>query len=390
MIADLHCHYAMHLLERAERPGLRNATKRGISFDDRLRALVMWIANRVANYRSWHDRPRVTLEQLEQGGVRLVLSVLLVPLDEMDLSQPYGAPPRPDYFGRLVEQMERVERELAEQDPAGTRHVIVRGLDDLEDENRVAFVHCIEGGFPLGTTPEEVKAHVGELADRGVLYITLAHLFWRRVATNAPALPFLSDTWYQRIFPQPEGEGLTELGQAAVEAMYEHKVLIDLAHMRADALTEAIELLDRLDEAHEIPVIATHAGVRFPESSQRYQLADETVRKIGERDGVIGLILAQHQMNDGIRKRRTKRLEESVEVICRHIDRIEELAGPGHVGLGTDLDGFIKPAMAGLETAAQLADLREPLLDRYRDEDKVDGFLYGNARRVIERTLAAR
>jgi microsomal dipeptidase-like Zn-dependent dipeptidase len=77
-------------------------------------------------------------------------------------------------------------------------------------------------------------------------------------------------------------------------------------------------------------------------------------------------------------------------VICRHIDRIEELAGPGHVGLGTDLDGFIKPAMAGLKTAAQPADLREPLLAKYGDEAKVDGFLYGNAKRVIARALAAR
>jgi microsomal dipeptidase-like Zn-dependent dipeptidase len=86
----------------------------------------------------------------------------------------------------------------------------------------------------------------------------------------------------------------------------------------------------------------------------------------------------------------TRRLEESIEVICRHIDRIEEIAGPGHVGLGTDLDGFIKPSTAGLETAADLARLRDPLGARYRDEAKVDAFLYGSARRVVERALAAR
>jgi microsomal dipeptidase-like Zn-dependent dipeptidase len=391
VIADLHCHYAMHLLERVERPTLRSTAQRGISFSDRLRALVMWVANRVANYRTWRGNPRVTLEKLERGGVKLVLSVLLVPLDEMDLGQPYGAPPQPSYFDNLLEQMERVERELAQRDPAGTRHVIVKRARDLEDQTRIAFAHCVEGGFPLGTTPEEVKAHVGELADRGVLYITLAHLFWRQVATNSPALPFLSDAWYARIFPQPAGEGLTALGQAAVEAMYDHNVLIDLSHMRADSLTETLELLDRLDETRQFPVIATHAGVRFPESSQQYQLADETVRRIGERDGVVGLILAQHQLNDGIRKRPTRRLKQSVEVISRHIDRVEELAGPGHVGLGTDLDGFIKPAMAGLETAARLQHLRDPLLAKYDDDEaKVDGFLYDNAKRVIKRALTRR
>ncbi len=77
-------------------------------------------------------------------------------------------------------------------------------------------------------------------------------------------------------------------------------------------------------------------------------------------------------------------------MICRHVDRIEEIVGPGHVALGTDLDGFIKPTMGGIETAADLAKLREPLVEHYGDEAKVDAVLYGNARRVIERVLAAR
>lgn len=390
VIGDLHCHYAMHLLERVERPRLRHALRRGISFNDRLRAVVMWIANRVANYRTWGSGPRVTLDKLEQGGVKLVLSVLLVPLDEIDLGQPYGAPPQRHYFPDLLEQMNRVERDLANQDPRRTRHVIARSAADLNQQDRIAFVHCVEGGFHLGTTPDEVAAHVAELASRGVMYITLAHLFWREIATNSPALPFLSDAWYDRLFPQPEGEGLTDLGRAAVEAMYRHKVLIDLAHMRGDAITETLALLHALDPGHRFPVVATHAGVRFKESTQHYQLSEDTVRQIADRDGVVGLILAQHQLNDGVRKRPARRLEQSVKVICRHIDRIEEISGPGHVALGTDLDGFIKPTMGGLETAADLAKLRDPLVEHYRDEAKVDAFLYGNGRRVIERVLAAR
>lgn len=390
VIADLHCHYAMHLLDRLEKPRLRHVARQGISIKARLRVVVMWTANRVANYRSWSSGPRVTLEKLEQGGVKLVLAVLIVPLDEMDLSQPYGAPPLEHYFPDLLEQLKRVERDLADQDPLHTRHVIARSAADLKDGDRIAFVHCVEGGFHLGTTPDEVAAHVAELADNGVIYITLAHLFWRDVAANAPALPFLTDEWYDRVFPQPEGVGLTELGRAAVEAMYRHKVLIDLAHMRAGAISQTLELLHELDPKHRFPVVATHAGVRFKDSTQQYQLTDDTVRQIAERDGVVGLIMAQHQLNDGVRKRPTKRLKESIEVICRHIDRIEEIVGPGHVALGTDLDGFIRPTMGGLETAADLAKLREPLVEHYRDEAKVDAFLYGNARRVIERVLAAR
>ena len=74
-------------------------------------------------------------------------------------------------------------------------------------------MHCVEGGFHLGATPEQVDASVTALAARGVAYVTLAHLFWRRVAANAPALPFLPDALYNRLFPQPAGERLTDLGE---------------------------------------------------------------------------------------------------------------------------------------------------------------------------------
>jgi hypothetical protein len=37
---------------------------------------------------------------------------------------------------------------------------------------------------------------------RGVAYITLAHLFWRRVATNSIAVP-LPERLYRLVFPQP-------------------------------------------------------------------------------------------------------------------------------------------------------------------------------------------
>ena len=71
---------------------------------------------------------------------------------------------------------------------------------------------------------------------------------------------------YNRIFCQPRGVGLTELGEAAVRAMYEHRVLVDVSHMRAEALRDTFNLLDRLDEESgadptDFPVIASHAGL---------------------------------------------------------------------------------------------------------------------------------
>jgi hypothetical protein len=97
--------------------------------------------------------------------VRVVLSVLYLPFAEMDLDEHYGARPESGYFADLVHELDRVEAELAGLDPDGSRHAIVRSAADLEAAQaggRVAFVHCIEGGFHLGATPADVDRNVTE------------------------------------------------------------------------------------------------------------------------------------------------------------------------------------------------------------------------------------
>jgi microsomal dipeptidase-like Zn-dependent dipeptidase len=261
---------------------------------------------------------------------------------------------------------------------------VVRTAADLQDA-RMRFVHCVEGGFHLGATPEQVTAHVHELADRGVLYITLAHLFWRRVATNAPALPFLPDALYNVVFPQEKDAALSDLGEAAVRAMHERKVLVDISHMREDAIQETFALIEALDaqsgrDPRAYPVIASHAGYRF--GGQQYNVSARTVARIAARGGVIGLIFAQHQITDGLQRADTKTLDESIAILARHIDAI----GPQHVALGSDLDGFIKPTLGGIETAADLKPLAAALRARYPEQ--AEAMLEGNARRVIEARFA--
>ena len=136
-------------------------------------------------------------------------------------------------------------------------------------------MHCVEGGFCLGAEAPDVKPAVHRLADEGVAYITVAHLIWRGVATDAPAIPFLTDEQYRDWFPQPD-TGLSKLGRAAVEAMVDEHVLIDVSHMSERALADTFELLDHLDPAKSVPVVATHAGYRF--GTQEYMLTPGDAR----------------------------------------------------------------------------------------------------------------
>jgi microsomal dipeptidase-like Zn-dependent dipeptidase len=403
VLADMHCHYPMHLVaEDPKRAGEWSAAVAAEAARDHTRhrrpELVEWLRAKaieeldgLINFEpgQW----RVDLPKLREGDVRAVFSVLYEPFAEFDLDEPYGAPPETGYFGDLIGRLEGVESDLQKVDPGGERSAVVRSAAELDAAlaaDKVAFMHCVEGGFHLGATPAEIDANVAELKARGVVYVTLAHLFWRDVATDAPAIPMISDDVYRAVFEQPKAVGLTELGEAAVRAMYRERMLIDLSHMSERSLADTFALLDRLDAESgdpptDHPVIASHTGYRF--GDQEYMLGPDAIRRIADRGGVIGLILARHQLNDADVNPDPDAPAGTAPTVRRHIDAIRECLGAAtndHVAIGSDLDGFIKPTMAGIENAADLKRLEQPLRDAYEDADSI---LHGNALRVARWAL---
>src|SRR5690606_3233787 len=126
--------------------------------------------------------------------------------------------PVADDFITLLDQLDTVEASVA---PPGVRAEIARSMADIADarsRGHVAMIHCVEGGFHLGPTTSEIDANVRTLKERGVAYVTVAHLFYRGIARNVAALPFLPDRIYHALFRQPD-VGLTSLGRALVEAL---------------------------------------------------------------------------------------------------------------------------------------------------------------------------
>lgn len=377
MIADLHCHYPMHLVHEELEPH-RHFMQWWDSVKSDLEQEAFDLAARLIDYPTWGGGWRVDVEGLKAGGVGVVCSVLYWPVSEIVPGEHRGARPGPGSFAHLIHQLDDVERHLE-----GVDHVIVTRSTDLDDA-RTRFVHCVEGGFHLGPDAGAMHDNVGVLAQRGVFYITLAHLFFRGVAANAPAIPPLSDELYERLFPQPDDAGLTPLGQSAVKAMVAHKVVVDVSHMRQDALDDAFALLDAEDPDRQLPVIASHVGARSEgPDHQQYNLSVDTMRKVKERDGVIGLILAQHQIG------KTADAEASRSAVRRHITALRDaLDTHDHTAIGTDLDGFIKPTLAGLERASDLS-----LLERWICEDFPEAaaaILHGNAERLLRRVYALR
>lgn len=391
---DLHAHYPMHVVsdldaDDGREPSLKRMRqvrhRRGLL--GRIQAVVLWVAMKLASDKTLDSGPRISIDGMREGNVRLAMSVLLDEFSEVDLSKRYAAPPTPNYFGGLISQMEEIEAEVESHGEDTIR--IVRNLEQLDAclaSDAIGLIHAVESGHHLGAGAEEIAANCKTLGEKGVGYVTVAHLFFRQIATNAPALPFMSDKAYDFVFPQHGADRLTPLGEAVVRGLVDNRILIDLTHMDSGGIAEIFALLDReVDPQKEFPVVSTHAGFRF--GKQDYMCDQGIVEKIAERDGIVGLIMAQHQLNDGLRKPKdyTKTLPESLEVIFDHVDKLAEITGGyDHIGLGSDFDGFIKPTMGGLETMSDLALLDAALRERYGDE-ATEKMTSGNALRVLRK-----
>lgn len=367
----------MHLIEQSTLERMQRF-RRSPSLDW-FRVLILRLANQIANYQQ--GKPAVTIDNLRAGNVGVALSVLISPFAEIDLDKPYGAPPSPTYINEVVDQIQVVEQDIAAGH--GGKAAVAHNQNELQialAQGRVVLVHAVEGGFHLGDTPAAVRDNVRLLARRGVAYITIAHLFWRQVATNAPALPFMADSLYRTLFPQP-AQPLTELGKAMIEAMVDEHVLIDVTHMSDPATDAALALLDELDPGRQVPVIATHAACEF--GSREYNLADRHIDAIAKRRGVIGLIACTHYMAHGTAIPKPKTFDDSMDVICTHIDRIRQVTGShDYAAFGSDLDGFIKPTLPGLESPSGFAEVEERMTQKY-GAVAAKQICSGNAMRVL-------
>jgi microsomal dipeptidase-like Zn-dependent dipeptidase len=138
-------------------------------------------------------------------------------------------------------------------------------------------------------------------------------------------------------------------------------VLVDITHMSERAIADTFVAV-----GPQAPVIASHMACRFGKLS--YNLTDDVIREVGRRGGVMGVIVCEHYTKDG-RRRRVKTFEESMDLLFAHVDRVREVTGShDHAAIGTDLDGWIKPALPGLEHLGRMRYVQDALVSKYGGE----------------------
>jgi membrane dipeptidase len=168
---------------------------------------------------------------------------------------------------------------------------------------------------------------------------------------------------------------LTDRGRELLTVMARLGMILDISHLADEAVDEALE-------RYPGPVIASHSNVRalLPDNFPERHLRDQTIRRLAARRGVMGVVLPNDFVKNGVQLIDSRHLVRLDDVID-HIDYMCQLVGNArHVGLGSDLDGGfgLEQTPTGLDSVAHLAVLGEALARRGYTMADIELILGGN------------
>ncbi len=249
--------------------------------------------------------------------------------------------------------------------------------------------------LPMGlenSAPVEGKLdNLNILFDRGIRYITLTHAKDNHI----------SDSSYDQKYTHG---GLSPFGYKVIERMNQLGIMVDVSHVSDSAFYQAVR-------ASKAPVIASHSSCRHFTPGFERNVSDEMIRLIGDNNGVIminfgSMFLTQRgkgpikklqekmktNPNDVRIKAELDSLKKSslvlgdLALVADHIDRVVEIAGIDHVGLGSDFDG-VGQLPIGLDDASKLPNLIHELLKRDYSTDDIEKICSKNLFRVWNKVI---
>ncbi len=260
----------------------------------------------------------------------------------------------------------------ADLEMAYTADDIVR----IHREGKVASLIGIEGGHQIGGS----LAALRQFYRLGARYMTLAHFTNSEVADSAT--------------DDPKWDGLSPFGRVVVGEMNRIGMLIDLAHVSAKTMTDAIAL-------SKAPVIFSHSSARAINDHPR-NVPDDVLRLLPANGGVVMVNFYSGYVSEADRKWNAEEAAEearlkdllvgrpkereaaldawkkanpepkaTVAEVADHIEHIVKIAGHDHVGIGGDLDGIpYDEAPAGMNSVSGYPLLFAELIRRgWSDED---------------------
>jgi len=305
----------------------------------------------------------VGLPEWLSGGVALVFGTIFVAPARRGFSEPQTyttaeeahalGQAQLDFYHRLADECDQVTL-------IGNRADLDGVLTGWEGETpRVGIVPLMEGADPI-RQPTEAEMWF----KRGVRLVGLS---WQAGSRYAGG----------NVVPGP----LTDAGRELLAVMADLGLILDVSHLAEESF---YEVMDRFEGR----IVATHANPRARVPGSR-QLSDEMIRRLVERDGVIGIVLYNGFLRPGWSPGDPKDAVTVADVGAA-IDHVCQVVGDAaHVGLGSDFDGVFgaESVPAGIDTVADLARIGPALGELGYDDQDIAAILGGNWLRVLRVAL---
>ena len=173
------------------------------------------------------------------------------------------------------------------------------------------------------------------------------------------------------------GGSLTDLGRQLLDVMADLGMILDVSHLAEEAFFEAVGRFEGLP-------VATHANPRALVPGSRH-LSDEMIRRLAERDGVVGIVPANAFLRPDWRTQ-----PPGLADVVAAIDHVCQVVGDAaHVGLGSDFDGGLGAdhTPEELDTVADLGRIGQALGEAGYDQAHIEAILAGNWLRVLRNAL---
>ncbi len=247
---------------------------------------------------------------------------------------------------------------------------------DIEREfkrGRLGSLLGMEGGHVIENSLGALRSYY----DLGARYMTLTHnvtLDWADAAADSA-----------------RHGGLTEFGREVVREMNRLGMLVDLSHVSPGTMSDALDVT-------ESPVIFSHSSARALTDHVR-NVPDSILRRLPQNGGVVMVTFVsafvsqevadwekrageevqriEAEVSDTFERRRRSdeweaahpRPRATLAHVADHIEHVRKVAGPDHVAIGSDFDGFDNPPV-GLEDVSTFPQLFAELVRRgWTDDD---------------------
>jgi len=241
------------------------------------------------------------------------------------------------------------------------------------EQGKIALLMAMEGVEPLGADLNLLRVFY----ELGVRVIGLTH-----ARSNAAG----SGGVFAATGSSPQG--LSAFGRDLVHECERLGVIVDLAHINAAGFDDILESTTK-------PPIVSHTNARKYYDIER-NIADEQIRRIGARGGVIGVnsVLVSPQKEDS-----------TLDRYIDHIEHIIDLIGINGLGIGFDFFEFIYRqwseaerrafhqkfpsvhVIADLANHAHARNFTRRLIERGFSDEQIEKILFRNWMRIFEQIL---